>query len=67
MDCFKYLTVAMLEATMVQLERIAPDLFTRVELSEPSLDNKKIHADPDGPRQRAQPARLPHGRWRPRT
>lgn len=44
MDCFKYLTVAMLEATMVQLARIAPDLFTRVQLPELSLGRKKIHA-----------------------
>jgi hypothetical protein len=40
----KFLTVKMIEATMVQLARIAPDLFTRVELPEPSLDGRKIHA-----------------------
>lgn len=41
----KFLTVAMLEATMDQLSRIAPDLFTRVQLPNPSLlDRRKIHA-----------------------
>lgn len=40
----KFLTVAMLEATMDQLSRIALELFTRVRLPEPSLDGRKIHA-----------------------
>jgi hypothetical protein len=33
-----------LEGIMAHLEQIAPDLFTRVELAEPSLGGKKIHA-----------------------
>ena len=33
-----------LEGIMAHLERTAPDLFTRVELAEPSLGGKKIHA-----------------------